>query len=71
MESRTKASIRRIGIDELMPRMKNLVFIDARSTTALARNPLQVPGAVHVSVKTFDEKVGLLPRDRAMVTYCT
>ncbi len=40
-----KAPVRRISIDEVQKRMKELVFVDARSATALARIPQQVPGA--------------------------
>jgi rhodanese-related sulfurtransferase len=71
MTNKRKTSVPRIGIDELKPRMKNILFVDARSATALARNPRQVPDAVHVSVKALDEKADRLPRDRTIITYCT
>jgi rhodanese-related sulfurtransferase len=71
MANRRQTLVPRIGIDELKPRMKNILFVDARSATALAGNPRQVPGAVHVSVKALDEKADHLPRDRTIITYCT
>ncbi|HEX7362426.1 MAG TPA: hypothetical protein VF283_18190 [Bryobacteraceae bacterium] len=71
MASQAKAQIRRIGLDEVKQRMKDLVFVDARSATAIARNPLQVPHAIHAPIKQLNEAVAKLPRDRALVTYCT
>ncbi len=71
MATKIKTPIRRISIDEVRQRMKKLVFVDARSATALARNPFQVPGAIHVPAKTLDESLRQLPRDRTLVTYCT
>lgn len=71
MASEAKNKVSRIGLDEVKRRMQELVFIDARSATALARNPLQVPGAVHVPIKKLEEAIAKLPRDRTLVTYCT
>lgn len=71
MAAQTKTLIRRIGIDEVRQGKKPIAFVDARSTTALARNPLQVPGAIHVPAKNLDENLKRLPRDRVLVTYCT
>lgn len=71
MAIRTNTQIRRIGIDEVQAQMKDLVFVDARSATALSRNPLQVPGAVHVPAKELEKGLKRLPRNRTLVTYCT
>lgn len=71
MATPTKLFIRRISIDKVRQQMKQLVFVDARSATAVARNPLQVPGAFHVPIKKLDERLKELPRDRVLVTYCT
>jgi rhodanese-related sulfurtransferase len=71
MADKRQTSIPRIGIEELKPRVKNILFVDAPSATALARNPRQVPGAVHIPIKALDEKAGRLPRDCTIVTYCT
>jgi len=71
MATQTKTPIRRISLDEVRQRMKQLVFVDARSATALARNPQHVPGAVHVTAKNLDEGLKQLPRNRTLVTYCT
>ncbi len=71
MATGTGTQIRRIGLGEVQARMRDLVFVDARSATALSRNPLQVPGAIHVSKKEVESAVKRLPRNRTLVTYCT
>ena len=67
----TKNQISRISIEDAKRRRKELVFVDARSATSLARDPSQVPGAIHVPAKQLDERIKLLPRNRTLVTYCT
>jgi len=71
MAVRTKFQVKRLPVDEVRERMKEFVFVDARSATALARNPVQVPGAIHVPIKKLEEASKQLPRHRALVTYCT
>lgn len=71
MATQTKTPIRRISVDEVRQGKKQVVFVDARSATALTRNPLQVPGAIHVPVKELEKSLKQLPRNRTLVTYCT
>ncbi len=71
MATSTKAKISRISIDDIKKRMGEIIFVDARSTTALARNPLQVPGAIHVPAKEVATALKRLPHNRTLVTYCT
>ncbi len=66
-----KEKISRIGIDDVKRRLKELVIVDARSATSLARDPSEAPGAIHVPIKELDKRVKLLPRGRPVVTYCT
>jgi len=61
----------RIGIEDVKPRVENFVFVDARSATAQARDPTQVPGAIHVSIKELEQRAKLLPHGRPIITYCT
>jgi rhodanese-related sulfurtransferase len=51
--------------------MNEIVFVDARSATALARNPLQIPGAIRAPIKDIDKAVKSVPSKRIVVTYCT
>ncbi len=71
MPTATKAKISRISIEDAKKRMDEVVFVDARSATALSRNPLQVSGAIHVPAKEIATALRRLPRDRTLVTYCT
>jgi len=71
MAAQPKTQIHRIDLNEVRRRMKDLVFVDARSATALSRNPLQVPGAIHVPIKNLDKAMKQVPRNRTLVTYCT
>lgn len=71
MANQIKTQIRRISIEEAKQQMKDVVFVDARSATALSRNPLQVPGAIHVPAKEVQKGVKRLPRNRTLVIYCT
>lgn len=71
MMKEAKILVHRIALEEARKRRKQLLFVDARSATALARNPLQIPGAIHVPLKRLDETAKTLPVDRAVVTYCT
>lgn len=67
----SKILVRRIGLEKAQRRRKQLLSVDARSATSLARNPQQVPEAIHVPAKQLSEGVERLPKDRAVVTYCT
>lgn len=71
MLTEVKEKVGRISIEDVKKRMNEVVFVDARSATALSRNPLQVPGAVHVPAKEVGNAINRLPRNRTLVTYCT
>ena len=71
MTVQTPSQVTRMSIDEIRRRMSELVFVDARSATALSRNPWQIPGAIHVPVKQLEAAIKSLPRKRTLVTYCT
>ncbi len=71
MTIQSRTPVRRISIEEVKQRGEDVVFVDARSATALARNPLQVRGAMHVPFKELEKGARRLPRKRTLVTYCT
>jgi len=66
-----RPQVKRITLGEVRQHTKEFAFVDARSATALARNPVQVPGAIHVAMKKLKETSKQLPRHRVLVTYCT
>lgn len=71
MPTATKAKISRISIEDVKKRLDEVIFVDARSATALSRNPVQVPGAIHVPAKEVGKALKRLSRNRTLVTYCT
>jgi rhodanese-related sulfurtransferase len=70
MAKKSQIKVDRVSIDEIH-KMNDVVFIDARSATALSRNPFQVQGAIHVPVKEVEQRLRQLPRNRTLITYCT
>ncbi len=71
MSTELKPKIRRISLDDAKKRIDEVIFVDARSATALSRNPLQIPGAIHLPAKELPKVLNRLPRNRTVVTYCT
>ncbi len=71
MATQTKTQISRIKIEQAARRKKELVFVDARSATALKKIPQEIPGAIHVPLKQLDGNLPKLPHDRTLITYCT
>ncbi len=71
METQTRTKTPRISLDDVKRRMEEIVFVDARSARALSRKPLQIPGAIHASIKDIDKAVKSVPPKRTVVTYCT
>ncbi len=71
METQNTSKIARIGIEDIKKHMDEFVFVDARSVIARSRNPLQIPGAIHVPAKDVDKASKDLPKKRTLVTYCT
>lgn len=71
MSTGVKQKVSRISIEDARKRMGEVIFVDARSATALSRNPLQVPGAIHLPAGELASGLKRLPRNRTLVTYCT
>lgn len=71
MPTANKPKISRISIEDVKKRLDKVTFVDARSATALSRNPVQVPGAIHLPAKEVGNGLKCLPRNRTLVTYCT
>ena len=71
MAVQTPQQVTRMSIEEARRRTNELVFVDARSETALRRNPRQVRGAIHLPFKQLEAGIKLLPRKRTLITYCT
>jgi rhodanese-related sulfurtransferase len=64
----------RITIDEAKERIDRgepLVFVDSRNAEAWAKASSRLPGAVRVPADEIENHLKEIPRDRAIVTYCT
>lgn len=71
MAAQTRTQVSRIKVDEARRRMKELVFVDARSASAINKIPREIPGAIHVPIKQLEENLPKLPYDRTLIIYCT
>ena len=66
--------ITRITVDEVRERLARrepLTIVDARSAEAWAKAETQIPGSVRVPPDDVAGHAEHVPRDRAVVTYCT
>lgn len=64
----------RVTADEVIERMgrgEQFYFIDTRNPTAWGESDTKLPGAVRVPADKLDEHLADIPRDRAIITYCT
>jgi rhodanese-related sulfurtransferase len=64
----------RVTIDEVRKRMENgepFTFIDARNPEAWAEADKKLPGAIRVPADEVAKHLAEIPRDRAIITYCT
>jgi rhodanese-related sulfurtransferase len=64
----------RISTAELKRRMdahEPVTIIDTRGGEAWNRSDKQIPGSIRVPLGELDKHLADLPRDRAVVAYCT
>jgi rhodanese-related sulfurtransferase len=64
----------RVTADEVLERMRRgeqFYFIDTRNPTAWGEADTKLPGAMRVPADKVDEHLKDIPRDRAIITYCT
>ena len=58
-------------IKERMARGEQFTFVDTRNPQAWGEADTKLPGAVRVSADEVGEHLSEIPRDRAVITYCT
>ena len=58
-------------VKERMDRGEPLVFIDARNPQAWGEAETKLPGAIRVPADEVEQHLKEIPRDRAVITYCT
>jgi rhodanese-related sulfurtransferase len=64
----------RVTADEVKERMdrgEQFAFVDTRNPQAWGEADAKLPGAIRVPAGEVDEHLSEIPRDRAVITYCT
>lgn len=66
--------VTRVTVDEVLERMRRgepLTFIDTRNPQAWGAAQTKLPGALRVPADEVEQHLADIPRDRAVITYCT
>jgi rhodanese-related sulfurtransferase len=64
----------RVTVDEVKERMdrgEQFTFVDTRNPQAWGEAETKLPGAVRVPAGELEQHLDEIPRDRAVITYCT
>ena len=64
----------RVTTDEVKARMdrgEQFTFVDTRNPQAWGEAETKLPGAIRVPADELEEHLSEIPRDRAVITYCT
>jgi rhodanese-related sulfurtransferase len=64
----------RVTVDEVKERMdrgEQFVFLDTRNPQAWGEAETKLPGAIRVPADEAEQHLQEIPRDRAVITYCT
>ena len=64
----------RVTADEVKERMdrgEQFAFVDTRNPQAWGAADTKLPGAIRVPADEVEQHLDEIPRDRAVITYCT
>ena len=64
----------RVTVDEVRERMERgeqFTFVDTRNPVAWGESDVKLPGAIRVPADELEQHLDEIPRDRAVITYCT
>jgi len=64
----------RIMVDEIKERMdrgEQFTFVDSRNPTAWGESDKKLPNAIRVPGDELEQHLNEIPKDRAVITYCT
>jgi len=70
----TDADITRIGaaaVKEMLDRGEHVQFVDTRNPQAWQQSSIKLPGAIRIPVDELAQRRDEIPRDYAVITYCT
>jgi rhodanese-related sulfurtransferase len=73
-ETRSAMEATRITVEELKERMnrgERFTVLDNRNPNAWSEAESKLPGALRVPADDVDRRLDEIPRDRAIITYCT
>jgi rhodanese-related sulfurtransferase len=58
-------------VNERMSRGEQFTFVDTRNPQAWGEAEAKLPGALRVPADEVEQHLQEIPRDRAVITYCT
>jgi len=58
-------------VQERMDRGEKFTFVDSRNEQDWSQSDVKLPGAIRIPADEIGKRVGDLPRDRTIITYCT
>jgi len=58
-------------VKERMDRGEKFTFVDSRNEQDWSQSDVKLPGAIRIPAEEIGKRVGDLPRDRTIITYCT
>ena len=64
----------RITVDEIIKEEKagkQFTFIDVRNPQAWAESDSKIKGALRIPLDEAEKRIGEIPKDRTVITYCT
>ena len=64
----------RITTDEVKARLdrgEEFAFVDTRNPIAWGESDQKLPNAIRVTADQLDQHLNEIPKDRAVITYCT
>jgi rhodanese-related sulfurtransferase len=64
----------RITVDEVKERMdrgEQFTFVDSRNPKAWAEADKKLPNAIRVPAEELEQHLDEIPKNRAVITYCT
>jgi rhodanese-related sulfurtransferase len=70
----TLTEVTRVTPDEVKERMDRgepIAFLDARDPKAWSESDQMLPGAIRVPADEVEAHLSEIPRDRAVIAYCT
>jgi rhodanese-related sulfurtransferase len=70
----TAVEATRVTVEEVKERLERgeqFAFVDTRNPQAWGESDVKLPGAIRVPANELEQHLDEIPRDRAVITYCT